>query len=97
MYIARDIFSLRFGMFREASQIVMSGFSSGLFGTSKMRILTDFTGESYRLIIENSFNSLSEYEQTITEAMKKPEWKEWYNKFKPYVEKSYREILREIS
>ena len=60
------------------------------------RVLTDFTGDAYRLIFEEGFENLADYEISLTSSMKTPEWQEWYERFKPHVERSHREILKQV-
>jgi hypothetical protein len=58
------------------------------------RVLSDFTGDSYRLIFEEGFEKLADYEQSLTGSMHKDEWQQWYELFKPHVESSHKEILK---
>jgi hypothetical protein len=60
------------------------------------RILSDFTGDSYRLILESGYDSLMDYESNLSAGMAEPEWQAWYKKFMEHVESSHREILKEI-
>lgn len=97
MYIVRDIFQLKFGQFKEAKKLLDEAYGHGLLPDAKAsRILTDFTGDSYRLILEEGFDSLADYEKSLTEGMQKPGWKKWYDRFKAQVESSHREILSQI-
>jgi hypothetical protein len=97
MYITRDIFKLKFGHYKEAKQLLDEAYKNGLLpDASSARVLSDFTGESYRLIFEEGYNSLAAYEQSLQESMNKPEWKKWYEKFKQHVESSNREILKQV-
>jgi hypothetical protein len=97
MYIIRDIFQLKFGQYREAKSLLDEAYSHGLLPDVKAsRILTDFTGDSYRLIMEAGFDTLAEYEKSLTGELQKPEWKKWYEKFKVHVSSSHREILRQV-
>ncbi len=97
MYIVRDIFQLRFGAYKDAKALLDEAFSKGLLPDAKSaRILTDFTGQAYRLIFEEGHNSLADYEQSLTASMNKAGWKKWYEKFKLNVESSYREILKQV-
>jgi hypothetical protein len=59
------------------------------------RILTDFTGDAYRLILEESYNTLADYEEHLGTGMAKEDWKQWYEQFKQHVDRSYREILKQ--
>ncbi len=98
MYIIRDIFQLRFGQYKEAKALLDDAYSKGLLPDAKSsRILSDFTGDSYRLIFEEGYDSLSDYEKSLMKSMDKVEWKKWYTKFKEHVQSSHREILKVIN
>jgi hypothetical protein len=60
------------------------------------RVLTDFTGDSYRLIFEEGYDTLADYEKSLTSGMNEDLWKKWYEKFKPLVLSSHREILKQV-
>ncbi len=95
MYIVRDIFRLKFGQYREAKALLDEAYSKGLLPDAKAsRILADFTGDSYRLILEEGFDTLADYEKMITGGLQNPDWKKWYDRFKQHVESSHREILK---
>jgi hypothetical protein len=97
MYIIRDIFKLRFGQYKEAKELLDDAYGKGLLPEAKSsRVLSDFTGDSYRLIFEEGYDTLTAYEQSLTESMGKADWKKWYAKFKLHVESSYREILKVV-
>jgi len=97
MYIIRDIFKLKFGQYRDAKKLLDEAYSNGLLPEAKSsRILTDFTGDSYRLIFEEGYDSLADYEKSLTSSMQEDAWKRWYDKFKSHVETSHREILKQI-
>jgi hypothetical protein len=97
MYIVRDIFHLRFGEYKNAKALIDDAYSKGLLPDAKSsRVLSDFTGDSYRLIFEEGYDTLAEYEKSLTESMGKAEWKKWYEKFKQYVASSQREILKQV-
>jgi len=97
MFIIRDIFQLRFGAFKEAKALLEEAYSKGLLPDAKSaRVLSDFTGNSYRLIFEEGYNSLAEYDQSLTDSMGKASWKKWYGNFKQYVQSSHREILKQV-
>jgi hypothetical protein len=97
MYIVRDIFQLRFGGFKEAKALLDEAYSKGLLPDAKSaRVLTDFTGDSYRLIFEEGHNSLADYEKSLKESMTKAAWKKWYERFKVLIISSEREILKQV-
>ena len=95
MYVIRDIFQLKFGHYRDAKALLDEAFENNLMPKQEgTRVLSDFTGDSYRLIFEQNVNSLGEFEQTLSEAMNVDEWQKWYKKFKGHVRGSHREILK---
>lgn len=96
MYIARDTFHIQFGAFKNVLPGLRAAISQNLFPVEGTKILTDFTGESYRIIIEMQFNSLAEYENMLVNGMKNPAWQAWYEGFKPHVKSSNRELLKLI-
>ena len=97
MYVVRDIFKLRFGHFKEVKQLLVVAVARKLLPElGSARVLTDFTGHSYRLIMESSYQTLAEYEQSLNAELSRSEWPEWYQRFKTHVESSYREVLKQI-
>lgn len=97
MYIVRDIFQLRFGVYKDAKALLDEAYSNGLLPDAKSaRVLSDFTGDAYRLIFEEGYDSLADYEQSLQQSMGKADWKKWYEKFKLLVESSHREILKQL-
>jgi len=97
MYIVREIFRLHFGAFKDAKALLDEAYSKGLLPDAKSaRVLSDFTGDSYRLIFEEGYDSLADFEKTLADSMSKAEWKKWYEKFKPHIESSHREILKQV-
>ncbi|ESU25262.1 hypothetical protein FEDK69T_00270 [Flavobacterium enshiense DK69] len=98
MYVVREIFYLQFGRFKEAKAMFEQANSLGLMKMPEGgRILTDFTGESYRFIFESPYKTLADFEADLNREMSAEAWKEWYEKFKPLVRHSEREILKQIS
>lgn len=95
MYIVRDIFQLHFGHFKEAKTLLDQALRAGLLPENKhARVLSDFTGDSYRLVFEEGFETLAEYESALGSSMRKDEWRQWYEQFKPHVASSQREIMK---
>ncbi|HVK97116.1 MAG TPA: ester cyclase [Flavisolibacter sp.] len=96
-YLVRDIFQLKFGHYRDVKKLLDEAFESKLMPEAKVqRIFTDFTGDAYRLVLEEGFDSLNEYETSLTRGMATTGFQEWYNQFKQHVESSHREILKQI-
>jgi hypothetical protein len=97
MYIVREIFYLQFGRFKEAKTLIDEASKFGLMTQpAGGRILSDFTGDGYRLILESPYKTLADFETDLAREMSATAWKEWYEKFKPYVLHSQREILKQI-
>jgi hypothetical protein len=98
MYIVRDIFQLKFGHYKDVKALLDEAKKMNMFHEDHAtRILTDFTGDGYRLILEQSFNSLGDYEKALMGEMSTDDWQKWYTKFKEHVENSHREVLKLIS
>ena len=82
MYIVRDIFNLKYGHNRPAKAMMDDAMKMGMMPNSKnTRILTDFTGGAYHLIMETGFDSLAGFEKELAADMSKLEFQEWYKKF----------------
>jgi predicted ester cyclase len=97
-FVVRDIFRLKFGHFREAKELLKEAMDKNMMPpeSKNNRVLTDFTGESYRLIFEEGYDHLGDYEISLNSSMHTEEWQNWYERFKPHVESSHREILRQV-
>lgn len=98
MYIVREIFHLHFGRYRDAKVLTGEAMAKRLLHQPPgSRILTDFTGESYRLIFELPYNSLADFETDLQSELSAADWRDWYEKFKALVRYSEREILKQVS
>lgn len=98
MYIIREIFHLQFGRYKEAKLLLDEAmFKHLLLQPPGSRILTDFTGKGYRLIIELPYPTLAAYEADLKKELGGAEWGPWYEKFKNLVTTSEREILKQIN
>ena len=98
MYIVRDIFNLKYGHFRPVKALMEEAKKMGMMPESKSnRLLSDFTGDAYRVIMETGYDSLADFEKELSADMSKPEFQEWYKKFVEHVISGHREILKVIS
>jgi hypothetical protein len=96
-FVVRDIFQLKFGHFKPVKELFNEVRDKKMMQGAKVsRVLTDFTGDAYRLILENGFDSLLEYETAMGTGTSDPEWQQWYKRFMEHVESSHREILKQI-
>ena len=93
MIIVRDVFTLKFGKAKEARALMQESRKMMAEQSENSRVLFDLVGPSYTMVLENSYDSLSHFEKSLSEIFAKPEWREWYQKFTPVVERSYREIF----
>jgi len=97
MFIVREIFHLQFGRYREAKQLLDEALQKHLLLQPEgSRILTDFTGEGYRLILELPYQTLADYEADLTMELGESGWRDWYERFKPLVRFSEREIMKQV-
>lgn len=97
MYIFREIFHLHFGKYRDAKALYDEAKEKNLMiNPPGARLLTDFTGEGYRLIMELPFESLGAYEEELKKDLGDKQWQQWYEKFKPLVRYSEREVLKVV-
>lgn len=97
MIVVRDIFRLKFGqskdampLWKEAAQLLRT---SG-YGAVNVRLLTDLAGPAYyTVVLESTFNSLSDFEKAFGDARDNAPWKGIYAKIIPLTEEGRREIL----
>lgn len=97
MFIVREIFHLQFGRYREAKEMLDEAMQKHLLLQPQgSRILTDFTGEGYRLILELPYQTLADYETDLKKELGESGWKDWYERFKQLVRFSEREIMKQV-
>jgi hypothetical protein len=101
MIQVRDIFQVQFGRVKEAVELWKEGLTlerktgGGLMRSS--RILTDLIGPAYyTLVLESTYDSLTDFEESARSAMSNPEWKTWYQKVLPLTVNGHREIFNVI-
>ena len=98
MYIVREIFHLHFGRYRDAKALFDEGVQKKIISQPEgCRLLTDFTGEGYRFIMELPFATLADYEMELKKELDQATWKDWYDRFKPLCRYSEREILKKVN
>ena len=97
MIVVRDVFQLKFGMAKDAIALMKE--AKPLFDadmSSPIRVMVDVTGQAYTMVLESSYPSLAEYEKEMSSGMGDPRWQDWYERFKPVCESSFREIWRGV-
>jgi hypothetical protein len=94
MILVRDIFQLKFGKSKDALQHLKEGFQlARKNGYEPDRLLTDFTGPYYTVVMEGTHKDLAAYEKSLHSELGSEEWKKWYAGFVPLVESGSREIF----
>jgi hypothetical protein len=97
MIVVRNVFRLKFGKARDAIAAWKEGFAiaerAGI-RRGTWRLLTDLAGpDFYTLVLEGTYASLSEFEQSAQATMGNPEWQAWYPRVTALCEGGHREIL----
>jgi hypothetical protein len=98
MIVVRDIFQIKYGRAKEAVNLWKEGrafFEKAGFHNN-VRLLTDLVGQSYTLVLETTWESLTAYEASYAKMMSTgiyEEWRKWYDKYVPLVESGKREIF----
>jgi len=96
MILVRNVFRVRFGRAKEAVALWKEGVALQRrlgFGAAPARILTDLTGPYYTLVVEQTLESLADYEHLGRDIMSRSEWRSWYERLVPLTESGYREIF----
>ena len=93
MILVRDVFRLKFGKARDALATWKElGEQAQRAGMPKPRILTDFVGPYYTLVMETSYADLGTWEKELRTVMD-DKFRAAYQKFTPLVESGYREVF----
>ena len=94
MIVVRDIMRLKFGKAKDVKALMKE---SKDFMTAdevkKSRVLFDLVGPAYTMVIETTCTNLAEFESDMSKGFSDKRWQEWYQRFIPLVEQSYREIF----
>jgi hypothetical protein len=97
MILVRDIFQVKFGKSKEATNIWKQGLAiiaKKPFGRQNARLLSDLVGGPYyTLIMESTFDSLAQWEAAGPALRAEPEWKAWYPQVLTVMDSGRREIL----
>ena len=98
MILVRDVFQLKFGKAREATALWKEGrgFLEGDQRIKSVRLLTDLVGSYYTVVLETTYDSLGDFERSMSEGMN-DEWRAWYGRYVPLVESGYREMFMVVS
>ena len=95
MIIVRNVFQLKFGQARPAVALWKEGIqiAKRVQPKESPRLLTDIVGSAYTVVLENTYESLADFEQSARSLMANDEWHKWYQKLVPLVESGRREIF----
>ncbi len=93
MILVRDVFQLKFGKAKEAKALWKEWSAiEKKFGYGPSRASVDLTGTFYTFVLENTFESVSAFEQALKKTLAAREFSNWYRKFTLLVESGRREI-----
>jgi hypothetical protein len=100
MILVRNLFRLKFGHAGGAVAARKEGLAiaerSGL-GGGRYRLLTDLVSpDFYTLVLDGTYDSLAEFEQSARALMAVPEWRAWYPNATALSEGNHREILNVV-
>jgi hypothetical protein len=100
MIVVRNVFRLKFGKAREATAAWKEGLAiaeRGGIPKGTWRLLTDLVGpDFYTVVLEGTYPSLAEFEQSAKATMGNPEWQAWYPRITALCEGGHREILNVV-
>jgi len=97
MVIERNEFRLKFG----ASAVALTLWKEYLNvvrhddPTVHVRILTDISGPAYTLIVEQIHETFTEAEPARCRLVQRNDWKDFYQKFIPLCDNSYRTFYKQ--
>lgn len=95
MLIVRNVFRLKFGKTKEAIALLNEGISIQKRAGVEMnqRILSDFVGTFYTLVLELSVPNMTVLESNMPKVMGDKDWQAMYQKLCAIVDSGYREIF----
>ena len=94
MILVRDVFQLKFGRAKEAKALWKEAAAlAKKYGFPESRALTDLTGPYYTFVLESTYKSVADWENSMSDPTGAEEWGEWYQRFTPLVDGGHREIF----
>lgn len=95
MILVRDVLKIDPAHMQEAKKIARENNEHGKKqGYPEMIVMTDLTGEFYKLVLESKFDSLAHYEQLMKRMMESKDWKKTYPRLRKFLRGGKREIYR---
>jgi len=80
MIVVRNVFRVKFGQSKEAVALWKESFTLAKkigFPAKSSRVLTDLVGQFYTVVFENTFESLSDFENAAKTVMANPDGWNW--------------------
>jgi hypothetical protein len=93
MILVRDVFQLKFAKAREAKSLLKDAVQIKSIAKNDSRVMTDLIDNSYTLVLETTYENLTDYEEQLNVVYSDSDWKSWYSKFKQLAESGYREVF----
>lgn len=97
MYVERNEFRLKFGASRPALDLWKAYLESvhQQDANVHVRVLTDLSGPAYTLIVEQLSETFADAEPSRCRLVQRADWKEFYQKFIPLCESSFRTYYKQ--
>ncbi len=96
MIVVRDVFRVKFGKSKEATELFKQALAvaeRGGFGAPGTRLLTDLVGEPYyTLIMEATYASMAAWEQAVQVMRGSTEFRNLYQKIVPLMDGGERKM-----
>ena len=100
MVVIRNVFRLKFGKAREAVALMKEGLAIQKRAIPDVefstRVLTDFTGPFYTLVLELNVPSVAAFESAAPRMFADKAFQENYQKMSALVDSGYREIFTTV-
>ena len=100
MIVVRNVFRVKFGKSKDAVALWKEGLALAKklgFQSKSNRVLTDLVGTFYTVVFENTFESLTDFENAAKAVMGSPEWQAWYAKVSAVTETGFREVFNIVA
>ena len=94
MIIVRDLFHIQPDQMKKAKELTQQGREiMRRQGYSSVRVMTDLTGECYRLVLEGEYESLADFEAALKKVQANRKWQQFYPKLRKVILGGYREVF----
>lgn len=94
MILVRDVLQIDPMQMKAAREVVQQSETMlATTGYPRPKMMTDLTGDFYRLVLEGEFADLASYEREMTKTMAHPDWQAFYGKLRPMVKGGSREVF----